>query len=325
MVLKGVLKRRASTDRQVPLKKRRTSDVSTASTASMRSTDSVLSNHGQETSDDEPIWQALYQQVVKFHKKHGHTEVPPSNPGLGPFCSEQHLLFRNGRLLSNRRQLLDEIDFFQPKSRYRSWEERYAELVEYKAVYGTTRVPQSYTENSALARWVGYMRDLYKKKQLSQARIDRLNAIDFIWAADKARKMEWDDRLEQLREFKSEHGHTNVPLRYEPNPSLAGWIQTQRSAYKKGRLSDARRDQLVELDFDFTPSAGRSTVWEGRFQQLIRFKEKNGHTEVPQAYHDTKFANWVSVCRRWLWQCRLCHEHVLSCKSRRCAPCAFAL
>ena len=38
----------------------------------------------------------------------------------------------------------------------------------------------------------------------------------------------WDDRLNQLRDFKAATGHTNVPNRYPANPQLATWVAEQR-------------------------------------------------------------------------------------------------
>merc|ERR1711957_853826 len=45
----------------------------------------------------------------------------------------------------------------------RQWDERYKELVTYVKEFGDTRVPQKYTKNPALGRWVYNQRQKYKK------------------------------------------------------------------------------------------------------------------------------------------------------------------
>ena len=39
--------------------------------------------------------------------------------------------------------------------------------------------------------------------------------------------------------------------------------------------------------------------WENQFQNLLLFKERYGHTQVPQRWSENKtLANWVSIQRR---------------------------
>lgn len=38
----------------------------------------------------------------------------------------------------------------------------------------------------------------------------------------------WNQRLAQLRQFKEQHGHTNVPQKWEHNPSLGAWVARNR-------------------------------------------------------------------------------------------------
>ncbi|EJK66791.1 hypothetical protein THAOC_12252 [Thalassiosira oceanica] len=58
------------------------------------------------------------------------------------------------------------------------WENRFNELVQYKAKHGDCNVPWS---QSKLGRWVDCQRNTYKNDKLSQDRIDRLNDIGFDW------------------------------------------------------------------------------------------------------------------------------------------------
>jgi len=56
----------------------------------------------------------------------------------------------------------------------------------------------------------------------------------------------WADTLSALLEYKSKNGHTLVPAKYG---HLGGWVQTQRKAYKTGRLGADRIDKLNGINF----------------------------------------------------------------------------
>jgi hypothetical protein len=69
------------------------------------------------------------------------------------------------------------------------WEDRYSELLEYKATYGDCNVPQNYPPNKVLGKWVMKQRGFYydkirgKKSPLTADRQDKLDAIGFAWVA----------------------------------------------------------------------------------------------------------------------------------------------
>ena len=68
-------------------------------------------------------------------------------------------------------------------------------------------------------------------------------------------RLKWDDRLEQLKAFKTIHGHVDVPRSYAKEPSLGTFVCNQRQTYKrmnegKGLSMDRSRVlQLNELGF----------------------------------------------------------------------------
>lgn len=43
----------------------------------------------------------------------------------------------------------------------------------------------------------------------------------------------WNQRLAELRQFRELHGHTNVPQKYEKNPSLGAWVARNRLFMRK--------------------------------------------------------------------------------------------
>ena len=129
------------------------------------------------------------------------------------------------------------------------WNQRLEELKEFKAQNGNVNVPKRHP--SSLGIWVQKQRQNYWKGKLSDERIVALNDLGFMWKIGPS-KNEWDDRwktrLEELKQYKDENGHTDVPQR---ESSLGGWVKRQRNKYKEGRLSNEKVSALNELNFQW--------------------------------------------------------------------------
>ena len=46
----------------------------------------------------------------------------------------------------------------------------------------------------------------------------------------------WEQRFEELKAFKKQHGHCKVPTTYQPNPALGHWVSRIRLRKKRGEL-----------------------------------------------------------------------------------------
>ena len=68
-----------------------------------------------------------------------------------------------------------------------------------------------------------------------------------------------------------------------------------RAAYSRSKLSQDRVGRLEALGFGWDPIA---ELWENRFSELVRFKEKHGHCNVPPGWSEfPKLGNWVNTQR----------------------------
>ena len=91
-----------------------------------------------------------------------------------------------------------------------SFHVRLAQLEQYKSINGHPNVPETFKEDPLLGRWVSQQRALFRKQNLTQDRIDALTEIGFDFTpGDK--KILFETRLEQLKEYKDIHGDVNVP------------------------------------------------------------------------------------------------------------------
>jgi hypothetical protein len=107
-------------------------------------------------------------------------------------------------------------------------------------------------------------------------RLSRLQAMGFEFKTDQGKKM-WEERFEQLAEFRRTHGHINVPLpekkimlqgieggkdqegkasviirnQHDENYRFADWVRKQKLCYwkyKSGDRNDLTRPRFKKLD-----------------------------------------------------------------------------
>lgn len=160
------------------------------------------------------------------------------------------------------------------RSKSKTFHERLEELKEYKERFGHCHVSRNDKDHYSLGSWCHNLRGSFRANQklnsgdvpiLSQDKISALNEIGFDWTLKEPRQMKsFEERLQDLKEFKALFGHTRVPSGYEKNPSLAYWCNNLRNAYKMKKtgkkqyisLSQERIEALIEIGFEFGKKFG---------------------------------------------------------------------
>ncbi|EJK72879.1 hypothetical protein THAOC_05547 [Thalassiosira oceanica] len=127
------------------------------------------------------------------------------------------------------------------------WNARYLELEVYKKRHGHCNVPAG---QSSLGGWVNSQRKAYKKGNLSKERVQKLDALGLEWSL-RGTPPTWDERFDELKNYKTDHGHCNVPV---SQGSLGGWVQSQRkrTARRTNQLSKERVQKLDDLGFEWS-------------------------------------------------------------------------
>lgn len=112
---------------------------------------------------------------------------------------------------------------------------------------------------------------------------------------------QWVDRFQELEEFRAKHGNCLVPHCYPENQQLAQWVKRQRYQYKlkqmnrNSTLTDERQAALEEVGFVWD---SHRAAWSERYESLLKFVAKYGHTNVPSNYEDKTLAIWIKCQRR---------------------------
>jgi hypothetical protein len=195
--------------------------------------------------------------------------------------------------------------------RHSKWRYQFQLLCDFKVQFGHCAVPKRYSANPKLGKWVSKQRhnsQLYHKGKPSTMTAERLRALDvvgFDWGTTKADLVSlWNERFQELREFKAQFGHCNVPRIYSGNPQLAQWVSNQRRKTKSSEetqcpMRTERNRALVGIGFDWGERKPNvASIWSVRCQELREFKAQFGHCVVPKRYSaNLTLANWVATQR----------------------------
>ncbi|GFH61991.1 hypothetical protein CTEN210_18467 [Chaetoceros tenuissimus] len=272
-----------------------------------------LESLGFEWTPTEDAWNERFEELKEFKAQQGHCNVPhryEPNKGLGIWVGtqrNQYKLMSNGSkstMTQERVAKLESLGFVWNRSRDRlkdTWNERFEQLKEYKVQNGHCNVPTVYKPNKALFGWVCNQRRQYKlmsngsKSTMTQERVEKLEGLGFVWNRSKDT---WNERYEELKEYKVQNGHCNVPNVYEPNRALGSWVDAQRQQYRKmsqglsSPMTQEREEKLESLDFEWVLRS--KDTWNKRLAELKEFKAQYGHCNVPREYEQNKaLGNWV--------------------------------
>ena len=119
---------------------------------------------------------------------------------------------------------------------------------------------------------------------------------------NKNQESSWKEKFEFLHIFKETYGHTNVPQRYQYDPSLGSWVCKQRGYYSNGKLTCSRIELLNMVGFEWAPGKGFSfnAAWNKRYEELKYFKSIYGHSNVPCKYKNNReLGFWVKNQRQF--------------------------
>ena len=109
--------------------------------------------------------------------------------------------------------------------------------------------------------------------------------------------------LERLKTFKDTHGHCDVPKKYPLDKRLGGWVIDCRTEHrflregKKTTMTTERIHSLLSLGFRWEVQKHKCLSWDERLSQLIEFKSRKGHCNVPEKSKDEEtppgLGSWV--------------------------------
>ena len=106
-----------------------------------------------------------------------------------------------------------------------------------------------------------------KPKSKSKSKKKKSKPSSTSTSSTKTKAKSFDQRLEDLKVFTKEFGHSEVPYTYEPNQPLSNWVSNVRYSYglvQKGltptiKMTKERIASLREIGFDFKFGGGKKS------------------------------------------------------------------
>jgi hypothetical protein len=230
-----------------------------------------LKRLGFEWGSHGAAWEGRFSELTDFCKENGHCNVPrgySENPKLAKWIGTQrsnfglHLDGKKSPMTIFRIKELESLGFEWGVTAT-AWEDRLSALAEYRKIHGHCNVPDSYCGDTNLGKWVANQRNNCKllldgkKSPMTTFRFQELTGLGFEWDSHGT---VWEDRLNELADYRIVHGHSNVPQRYKENIMLATWVTTQRRNYrlqlegKSSPMTPFRIQALNKMDFEWKPT-----------------------------------------------------------------------
>jgi hypothetical protein len=288
------------------------------------------SRHTKTTTKAAATFADRLAELERFRSKHGRCRVPIKLSDLGRWVSElraaykghtEEILHFNEQNPSTKSGLYDltrdriasleklgmEWVLVRPSL---PWEERYEQLVQFKAKHGHCVVRRDDPEIPGLGEWVHVQRRQYREKNpnFQGYRQEKLDALGFVWQTHQkpAHCRPFEDRLKECQAFRREHGHLSVPVpvpktqeRPDSYPSdeiksFRWWAQQMRDEHRKfqnaipSRLTLDWIQKLNALKFawtndhkEFKPpkpqrKPDRCYTYDQRIEMLKEIKETYG-------------------------------------------------
>ena len=247
--------------------------------------------YGKLRREMEARWEVLCQAAADAAVKEGTLELPRSytihsGVPVGKWLELQRQVQagqRPGRLTAEQAAKLEKLGIRWNHRLEAAWEKGFASAQKYRTEHGDLLVPVRYRDKNdfALGEWIVYNRQRYLGGNLTQNRIERLEAIGMVWSTSNDL---WEQNYAAATQYYLEHGDLEVPIKYE-TPSgfgLGVWLGAQRAAHKTGELPQEQVERLDALGMDWTNRNDRK--WMSLYDVAAAYYHEHGNLNVPSEY-----------------------------------------
>ena len=218
------------------------------------------------------LWNPFYDKLVAYYKRHNHTNVPHNYTDqlLAAWTSQQRLLYNHQSTLKNdnddtittpsssdnnivmpRRRMnkLDQINFnwnwSDENDTFRNLNWTTLEAASDKLFLNEEGKPDF---DNMLPFDALILENLDRNDPNFPPSLGIIDINSQLQKKKSVRVVPWAQRLRQLKEFRKENGHCDVPLDYRKVAGLGAWVKKQQKNHK---LSPRSRYQLQKLGFTF--------------------------------------------------------------------------
>lgn len=230
-----------------------------------------------EKSVQDIQWKNTYKLACNYYRKHHDLEISINfktksgyeyegdGVALGVWISTQRRAYKNEKLSQDRIKLLENIGMnFEKTLPEIKWENNYKLACKYYEHYKNLEILFDFktkngyeydNEGIPLGCWICTQKKYYKKGKLPQDRVELLENIGMKFEKT-AYDIQWENTYKLACNYYRKYHDLEIPQKfktkngYEPDNegiALGVWINTQRKAYKNGKLSQDKIRLLEKI------------------------------------------------------------------------------
>ena len=267
----------------------------------------------------EEQWNEKYKLAEEYYKEHKNLLIPKNyvvnEVNLGYWIVRQRQYYKNNKLSEEKIAKLNKIGMVWviPKELYNrknkkkpkinileeQWNEKYKLAQDYYKEHKNLLVPYGYeVKGIKLGYWIFRQRKLYRKNQLSEERIEKLNKIGMVWVLSKEQanrhkynnnttrfqEDKWNEKFKLAQEYYRKNGNLLIPNNYIINGvKLGQWIKLQRYLYKQNKLSKNRIYKLEQIGMIWD-----LRLWEKNYNTAQKYYNNNGNLNITKDTSNNK-------------------------------------
>ncbi|MCD7761789.1 MAG: Helicase associated domain protein [Lachnospiraceae bacterium] len=212
-------------------------------------------------------WEKGFQAAAAYQKEHGSLQVPidfisENGCKLASWLQRQRYLYKKGKLNEDRIRRLNSISSDWQAD---GWQIRLAHVKAWYQEHGTLEIPwDTEIDGCWLAAWLVRQKQYLESGKLTQEQAALLSELPLeqvsVSKKEKAQKA-WLQVYQDAAAYVEERGSlSGMPRDYRGKSSgylLYIWLSRQRSAKRKGRLSQDQCRMLEEIGIEWETSASR--------------------------------------------------------------------
>jgi superfamily II DNA or RNA helicase len=236
-----------------------------------------------------------------YYEEHGHLNIKREEKYQGENIGIMLMMLRvakkDNRLSTDEIQKLKALNFVWDAGYKSVFENSFPLLQSYYEEHGHLNIKLSDSYHGEdIGKMVSAVRAAKKANRLSTDKIQQLNALDFIWDANK--KSSFEEPLSLLQSYYKEHGHLNIKTSEKHHGQNIGKIISGlRTTRKDNRIST---DEIQQLDaLGFVWDGTRKSAFENSFPLLNSYYQEHGHLNImlPDKYEGENIGKMVYAIR----------------------------
>ena len=255
-------------------------------------------------------WNQNFEAVHAFRAKHNRWPLNWASGEEGVLAIwifRQRTAWKKDKLSSERISCLEALPSWSWDPLAETWDQNFEAVQAFRAKHKRWPSQVASGEEGVLANWVGAQRTAWKNDKLSLERISRLEAFHG-WSWDQNADA-WDLNFEAIQAFRAKHNRWPSKVASGEEGVFAIWIGTQRTAWKKDKLSSERISRLEALpSWSWDPLA---ETWDQNFEAVQAFRAKHNRWPSNVASGEERvLATWIGTQRTASKKDKLSSERV---------------